>query len=285
MIRFFKYFINLYSLFGEKKLQLKVKTILLPLFYSPFLLYILFRLSEEVVEFDTVFDKLKVPLRYECEKFTEDEKVDIAKILEKIEQKPSFLKKRKSGKLRLTIFIKCSKDKCMHSVPPFLSSWKENVTNIIFNCSFNVHRENINAMIKKYPNITALSFHNLGHGVYKHLCKLESKTLLQLKLKNLSYIMNPSEDFSVDLPNLKYLSLAGKQCSLFQNFLHKFSPSLLALSNDIEWCSLVNFHFPQLQYLYTANGLPETCPNLEFLHLGKKTLEYNKSKFINVHNN
>ena len=236
------------------------------------------------MEFDTVFDNLKVPLKYDCEKYTEDEKVDIARILEKIERKPSFRKKRKSGKLQLTIYIKCSGSKCTHSVPPFLSEWSKSITNIVFNCSFNVHKEPINAMLKKYPNMTALSFHDLGHGVYTHLCKLESATLVQLKLKNSAYFMKPTEEFKVNLPNLKYLSLAGKDCSLFQNIIRKFSPSLLAFSYDVDWSSLNHLEFPRLQYLYTFGGLPKICGNLEFLHLGMLTQKYNKKLQISTFN-
>ena len=174
----------------------------------------------------------------------------------------------------MTINIKCAKNKCLHSVPPFISDWSRNITNIVFNCSVNVHKEPINAMLKKYPNMTALTFHNLGHGVYTDLCKLESASLIQLKLKNSAYFMKPTDDFGVNLPNLKFLSLAGRNCSLFEEMLNKFSPSLLAFSNEVEWFSLMHLEFPQLQYLYTFNGFPQTCCNLEFLHLGLITLKY-----------
>ena len=260
-----------------------------------------FRLSEKVIEVDPVFCKLLIPVSLCSQEdqeikditvLTQDkppnnkgsnqEITEILLFLKRIKDKSCYARRIDTDKLIITLKVQCSTKKkkgfgspvCRHSFPPIFSEWRDFVNKVEFHCAYDI-KEPLDFFLAQFPKIEILSLTKVFTTFPQQLSNLNSETIVQLELKsdffgNGAYFdINAATDFG--LPNLKYLSLIGKNCLLYDEILDLYGSQLVGLNylvSDSE--NSREREFPDLKYLcYSCRtaDMPWFCPNLEFICL------------------
>ncbi len=264
------------------------------------LLFRFCRLSEKIIEVDPVFCKLLIPVSL-CSRedheikditaFTQNKPpntegkeqgvTQILLFLKSIEKKPSYARRIETAKLLISLKVQCSTKKkkgfsspiCVHAFPPIFSEWKDFVHKVEFHCAYDI-LEPIDFLLAQFPKLEILSLTKVFSSSPQQLSNLNSQTLVQLELKSdffgngAYYDINAATDFG--LPNLKYLSLIGKNCFLYDEILERYGGQLVGLNYLIsDSANTEEREFLNLKYLcYSCRtDLPWFCPNLEFISL------------------